>query len=75
MEKNLNIIKIEFTYPSSNNKTKTQAIVCYPKNGQYLKMIQIIHGKREYIERYLPFMEYLTKKGFIALGHDHLGHG
>ena len=24
-------------------------VVCYPKNGQYLKMIQIIHGKRESI--------------------------
>lgn len=26
MEENLNMIKIEFTYPSSNNKTKIQAI-------------------------------------------------
>ena len=29
----------------------------------------------EYIERYLHFMEYLTLKGFIVVGHDHLGHG
>jgi alpha-beta hydrolase superfamily lysophospholipase len=29
----------------------------------------------EYIERYLPFIEYLTTKGFVVVGHDQLGHG
>lgn len=75
MEENLNMIKYDFSYLSSNLKTKIHAIICYPKNGQYNRIIQIIHGKREYIERYLHFMEYLTTKGFIAVGHDHLGHG
>ena len=35
----------------------------------------MIHGMFEYIERYLPFFEYLTTKGFLVIGHDHLGHG
>lgn len=75
MEENINMIKYDFTYPSSNCKTNIHAIICYPKSGQYNRIIQIIHGKREYIERYLNFMEYLTTKGFITVGHDHLGHG
>ena len=75
MEENENMIKYVFAYPSSNNKTNIHAIICYPKNGQYSRIIQILHGKREYIERYLPFMEYLASKGYIAVGHDYLGHG
>ena len=75
MEENENMIKYVFTFPSSNNQTNIHAIICYPKNGQYTRIIQILHGKREYIERYLPFMEYLTTKGYIAVGHDYLGHG
>jgi alpha-beta hydrolase superfamily lysophospholipase len=35
----------------------------------------MIHGMIEYIERYLPFFEYLNSKGFLVVGHDHLGHG
>lgn len=74
-EMNENMIKYDFTYLSSDKKTNIHAVICYPKNNQYTRVIQVIHGKREYIERYLPFMEYLTTKGFVAVGHDHLGHG
>ena len=35
----------------------------------------MIHGMFEYIERYFPFFEYLTNKGYTVVGHDHLGHG
>jgi len=67
--------KQQFTFLSSNGKTNIHAIICWPKDGKYIGVIQIIHGMYEYIERYLPFIEYLTSKGFIAVGHDHLGHG
>lgn len=79
--KNVNIIEkenttiYEFTYPSSDKITNIHAIICYPKNGKFSKIIQILHGKREYIERYLPFMEYLTTNGYVAVGNDFLGHG
>ncbi len=79
--KNVNIIQkenstiYEFTYPSSDKRTNIHAIICYPKNGKFDKIIQILHGKREYIERYIPFMEYLTTNGYVAVGHDYLGHG
>ena len=69
------MIKKDFTFLSSNQKTNIHAIECIPENGNYIRVIQIIHGMLEYIERYLPFGEYLTSKGFIVVGHDHLGHG
>ena len=69
------MIKIDFTFLSSDNKTNIHAIVCYPQNGKFNRILQMIHGMLEYIDRYLPFFEYLTAKGFMVVGHDHLGHG
>ena len=69
------MIKEQFSFLSSNGKTNIHCIICWPKDGKYIGIIQIIHGMYEYIERYLPFMEYLATKGFITVGHDHLGHG
>jgi len=48
--------------------------VWYPQ-GEPLAVVQIIHGVSEYILRYEPFAEFLTKHGFAVVGHDHLGHG
>lgn len=69
------MIKKEYTFLSSNKKTQIHAITCLPKNGKFTRILQMIHGMFEYIERYLPFFEYLTTKGFIIVGHDLLGHG
>lgn len=69
------MIRTEFSYLSSNKKTYIHAIECVPKNDKFFRIFQIIHGMYEYIERYLPFIEFLTSQGFIVVGHDHLGHG
>lgn len=69
------MIKEEFTFLSSNKKNNIHAISCSPKDNQCTKVLQIIHGMTEYIEKYLPFFEYLTNKGFTVIGHDQLGHG
>ena len=69
------MIKDEFTYLSADKKTNIHAITCLPKDNQFTRVFQIIHGMCEYIERYIPFIEYLTTKGFVVVGHDHLGHG
>ena len=69
------MIKNEFTFLSSDQKTNIHAITCLPKDNKFTRVFQIIHGMCEYIERYLPFIEYLTTKGFIVVGHDQLGHG
>ena len=63
------------SFLSSNKKNNIHAICCTPENGQATKILQIVHGMTEYIEKYIPFMEYLTSKGFIVIGHDQLGHG
>lgn len=38
-------------------------------------MVQIIHGMAEYIERYEEFARFLTDRGCVVTGNDHLGHG
>ena len=69
------MIKNDFKFLSSNNKTNIHAIICYPKKGEFSRIFQMIHGMQEYIERYLPFFQFLTSQGFLVVGHDHLGHG
>ncbi len=43
---------------------------CAPKG-----VVQLNHGMAERKERYLPFMEYLARHGYVAACHDHRGHG
>ena len=75
MQQYSNMVKYDYTFLSSNNQTNIHAIECYPKEGQPTRVLQVIHGMIEYIERYLPFSNYLTAHGFVVVGHDHLGHG
>ena len=36
-------------------------------------VLQLVHGMIEYIERYEEFADYMTQKGFVVIGHDHIG--
>ena len=38
-------------------------------------IIQFSHGMAEHKERYFPFMEYLSRNGYLCVIHDHRGHG
>lgn len=38
-------------------------------------ILQISHGMNEYIGRYRGFAEFLTSKGYVVCGNDHIGHG
>lgn len=38
-------------------------------------IVQILHGMCEHKERYYDFMKYLSDNGFVAVIHDHRGHG
>lgn len=38
-------------------------------------IVQISHGMAEHKERYEPFMRYLAGHGYLAVIHDHRGHG
>lgn len=42
---------------------------------EYKGVIQLVHGMQEHIGRYKEFAEFLSKRGYIVIGHDHLGHG
>ena len=64
-----------FTFLSNDGKTAIHAVKWLPDSGEYSAILQITHGMVEYIERYAPFAEFLTSKGYMVVGHDHLGHG
>ena len=64
-----------FTFLSSDGKTNIHAVRWIPDDGQYKAILQITHGMVEYIERYKEFAEFMTTKGYMGVGHDHLGHG
>ncbi len=64
----------EFTFLSSDGKHQVFARECVP-DGEVRGVVQIAHGIAEYIDRYIPFMQFLAENGFVAVGNDHLGHG
>lgn len=68
------MIKNEFYYLSADGKTNIHAVEWLPE-GTPKAILQVSHGVTEYILRYESFAEYLTKKGLIIVGNDHLGHG
>lgn len=69
------MITNNFTFLSNDGRTAIHAVKWLPDSGEYHAILQITHGMVEYIERYAPFAEFLTSKGYMVVGHDHLGHG
>jgi alpha-beta hydrolase superfamily lysophospholipase len=67
--------KEEFYFESRDQKTKIHAVRWIPESGNIRAILQISHGMVEYIERYEEFADYLTERGFLVTGNDHLGHG
>lgn len=43
--------------------------------GEIKAVVQISHGMNEYITRYDEFASFLSHKGYLVYGNDHLGHG
>ena len=69
------VMKERFHFLSRDGKTKINAVKWIPKSGSVRAVMQMTHGMIEYIERYDEFACYLAGRGFLAVGHDHLGHG
>lgn len=73
--------KEEFTIVSRDgNDTAVHCVKWMPDDVAAGKaapqlILQIIHGMAEYVERYEPFAEWLTERGAVVCGEDHLGHG
>ena len=60
----------EFTYPSSDGVHQIHAAEWTPDITEPRGVVQLVHGISEYILRYAPFAEYLTRYGFIVVGDD-----
>ncbi|MGI6013677.1 MAG: alpha/beta fold hydrolase [Oscillospiraceae bacterium] len=60
--------------PSSDRKTMLYLRTALPESTPR-GAVQIIHGISEHIGRYEEFMTFLANHGFVAIGHDHIGHG
>ncbi|MBR3810815.1 MAG: lysophospholipase [Agathobacter sp.] len=69
------MVTSNFTFLSNDGKTAVHAVKWTPDKGEYNAILQISHGMVEFIERYIPFAEFLTTKGYAVVGHDHIGHG
>jgi len=69
------MVTTNFTFLSNDEKTAIHAVKWVPDSGKYKAILQITHGMQEYIERYEGLAEFLTEKGYMVVGHDHLGHG
>ena len=66
--------KTEFYFDSLDGKTKLHGIMWKPE-GKVKAILQISHGMVEFVDRYDDFAQYLSRNGFLVVGHDHLGHG
>lgn len=69
------VLKREFTFSSGDGKTKVHGIEWKPGDAGYVGVVQIIHGMVEFVDRYDGFARFLAERGFVVVGHDHLGHG
>lgn len=67
--------KESFTFVSSDKKTRLHGVKWLPESGEYGAVLQIAHGMIEYVERYEEFAAYMAERGYLVVGHDHLGHG
>lgn len=68
--------KNEFFYDSRDGKSRLHAVRYTPDSADGIRgVVQIVHGMAEYFERYEEFAQYLTERGFVVTGEDHLGHG
>lgn len=67
--------KEEFYFDSRDGISRIHAVRYSPDQGEITCIIQIVHGMAEYVERYEEFASFLTDRGIVVTGEDHLGHG
>ncbi|MBQ4275868.1 MAG: alpha/beta hydrolase [Lachnospiraceae bacterium] len=65
-----------YTHISGTDGVELSVLRLEPDDASAIKgIVQIAHGMNEYKERYCHFMEFLVNAGYIAIIHDHRGHG
>lgn len=60
---------------SSAYQNKPIHYYIYEPIGEIKGILQLVHGMKEYIERYEKMASYFTERGILVCGHDQLGHG
>ncbi len=63
----------QFSFHSFQDGLEIWGTLIVPEKA--VGIIQIVHGMSEHRRRYMPFMRYLAKHGWICVIHDHRGHG
>lgn len=62
--------------PSRHDGIEISCLICRPETSENHKgIVQISHGMCEYKDRYIPFMDFLCRNGYICVISDHRGHG
>ena len=69
------MIKEEFYFDSRDGENRIHAVRYTPDDGKVKAVVQVVHGMAEYVERYEELAKYLTDRGILVTGEDHLGHG
>lgn len=70
------MIKKEFYFDSRDGKSKLHAVRWMPEPQSAIAcVVQVVHGMAEYVERYEEFARFMTDRGIVVTGEDHLGHG
>lgn len=70
------MVKEEFYFDSRDGESRLHAVRYRPEDESQIRCIlQVVHGMAEYAERYEEFARFLTERGFLVTGDDHLGHG
>lgn len=60
--------KYEGSFLSEADALEISVLCLMPDTGiQPCGIVQLVHGMSEHKERYIPFMEYLTEKGYITV--------
>lgn len=59
---------------SKSDGLELELLSIYPETDP-IGLVQFSHGMCEHKERYIPFMEYLAKRGIACVINDHRGHG
>ncbi|MDD6571748.1 MAG: alpha/beta fold hydrolase [Thermoflexaceae bacterium] len=67
--------RVELIYKSRDGITQIHATEWLPEERPPKAVLQIVHGMKEYVDRYDGFARYIADRGFIVVGEDHLGHG
>ena len=66
--------RLEWQYTSADARSTITAVV-YAPEGEAKGIVQVCHGMSEKISRYEECMTFWASHGFVACGHDHIGHG